>query len=93
MSMLGHFKRRANAYRALFNSDNPVLQEHARVVLQDLAKFCNAAKPSIRVSNGAIDPLATMVAEGRREVYLRVLAQLKATDDDLREATGEATND
>lgn len=93
MSMFTIFKRRALAYRALFTPDNPIMQEHARVVLRDLAKFCNANKPSIRVSNGAIDVNATMVAEGRREVYLRLLTQLNVTDDDLREAIGEATDD
>lgn len=93
MNMLGFLRRRSEAYKALFRSDNPVLQNHAEVVLRDLAKFCNHRKPSIRVSNGAIDVHATMVAEGRREVYLRIQAQLGVSDDDLREIAGEQTND
>ena len=68
--------------------------EPAKVVMADLARFCNATKPSVRVSpqTGAIDPMAMAVGEGRREVYLRIQTHLGLTDADVR-AIARETDD
>jgi len=47
-------------------------------VLGDLAVFCGEQQSSVRVSGQkAVDPYAMAVAEGRREVWLRVRAMLE----------------
>lgn len=70
---------RRHAYRVTFDS------ELARVVLGDLARFCGATKSSIRIAplSGTIDPLAMAIAEGRREVWLRIVGHLHLSDADL----------
>lgn len=63
---------RRHAYRTTFKG--PV----AEVVLQDLAKFCRAHQSTFHA-----DPRAHAVAEGRREVWLRIQNHLKLTDEQL----------
>lgn len=63
---------RRHAYRTTFKG--PV----AEVVLQDLAKFCRAHQSTFHA-----DPRAHAVAEGRREVFLRIAHHLKLTDEQL----------
>jgi hypothetical protein len=47
-------------------------------VLGDLAVFCGEQQSSVRVSGQkAVDPYAMAVAEGRREVWLRIRAMLE----------------
>lgn len=76
--------RKTNAYRVCFQKDGELTPE-AKVVLKDLAKFCRAYKPTTIISpvTRCVDPLATMQAEGRREVYNRILWHLKIDDADL----------
>lgn len=50
----------------------------ADVVLRDLARFCRAHESTFHV-----DPRAHAVAEGRREVWLRIQNHLKLTPDEL----------
>lgn len=64
--------RRRNAYCRTFL--NPVGEE----VLADLAKFCRANETCFQV-----DPRAHAVAEGRREVWLRIQTNLRLTDEQL----------
>ena len=47
-------------------------------VLRDLARFCRAHQ-----STFAADSRAHAVAEGRREVWLRIQHQLRLSDDDI----------
>lgn len=47
-------------------------------VLADLAKFCRANQSTFHP-----DPRAHAVAEGRREVWLRIQQHLRLTDDEL----------
>lgn len=70
--------RRRMAYRHLFQS-GPA----ADIVLSDLAKFCRAYKPTTVVSpvSRQVDPIATAIAEGRREVWLRIQGHLHLSDD------------
>jgi len=62
------------AYQQVFGGDG-FAREH---VLGDLAVFCGEQQSSVRVSGQkAVDPYAMAVAEGRREVWLRIRAMLE----------------
>lgn len=89
MSLLFVLSKRARAYRDLFDV-NGIQQKSAALVLADLARFCNYRRPSLRMGEGAIDAMATMVAEGRREVFLRILHQCNITEDQLDAAIQQA---
>lgn len=52
----------------------------ADVVLKDLARFCRAHESTFHA-----DPRAHAVAEGRREVWLRIQRHLRLTPDQLWE--------
>ena len=72
-----------NAYRAVFQRGrrDPDL---VKTLLDDLKEFCRAEQSCIVVAkDGRIDTHATAVAEGRREVYLRILATINLSDDSL----------
>lgn len=75
---------RRYAYRTVFKG--PL----AEVVLKDLARFCRANETTFHV-----DARAHAVAEGRREVWLRLQHHLQLTDDQVwelysgRPGTGE----
>ena len=64
---------RGRAYRATFN--NP----EGRKVLADLRRFCRASVPTADVNNVQ----TTYLLEGRREVFLRIIAHLHLTEDDV----------
>lgn len=65
-------QRRGEAYRETFRG---VLGER---VLADLAKFCRANTTCFHM-----DPRAHAVAEGRREVWLRIQRHLNLTDEQV----------
>jgi hypothetical protein len=69
--------RRRMAYRHLFAACPA-----SDIVLADLAKFCRAYAPTTVVSpvTRQVDPLASAVAEGRREVWLRIQGHLNLSD-------------
>lgn len=66
------FSTRQQQYKQTFKG--PVAQE----VLRDLARFCRA-----NVSTFHEDPRAHALAEGRREVWLRIQNHLQLTPDEL----------
>ena len=72
--------RRRLSYKALFFSDyaRGELSPAGRVVLADLTKFCRGLTSTTVVSqhSGMVDPIASAIAEGRREVYLRIMKEL-----------------
>lgn len=72
------------AVRRLMAPDNL----DGRIILTALAEFCHARRSSIMVSSqtGAVDPVATAVAEGRREVLLWLMGKGSVSDDHLDEA-------
>ena len=72
--VLDFLGRRRNAYRVTF--DNPV----GRRVLADLAVFCRATTSTFHP-----DPRVHAVAEGRREVFLRIQNHLNLSDEQLFE--------
>lgn len=65
---------RRYAYRQLFKGP------HADVVLKDLARFCRAHESTFHT-----DARAHAVAEGRREVWLRLQNHLNLSDAQLWE--------
>lgn len=72
--------RRRTAYLRTFL--NPMGEE----VLRDLAKFCRAHETTF-----AADARAHAVAEGRREVFLRIQSHLRLTDEELWRLYGQAS--
>jgi hypothetical protein len=79
--MIGLFERfwnRRNNYRAAFRSPAGTR------VLADLREFCRADASCVVVGkDGKIDTHATVLAEGRREVWLRITETLDLTDEQL----------
>ena len=65
---------RRYAYRTVFKGP------HAEVVLKDLMRFCRMHESTFHV-----DPRAHALAEGRREVILRICYHLNLTPDQLWE--------
>lgn len=71
------------AYRRKFlGDDGKTLDADSDVILKDLAKFCRAHRSTSIYSTlrGTIDPIASAQAEGRREVYLRIVEHLHLDD-------------
>jgi len=57
-------------------------QRHAEMMLADLRRFCRATASTAIVSpvSKTIDPIAMGMAEGRREVWNRIMAHLNLDD-------------
>lgn len=73
----------ADSYKKTFFGDSvgePAPE--AIPVLKDLEKYCGGKKSGVLVNqiSGNIDPLAMAVAQGRREVWLRIQAMLESKD-------------
>lgn len=77
MDLLAKLRRRRYSYRRLFLGEDG-LNADGQVVLADLAKFCRANSSTAVVSpvSRSVDPIAMAMAEGRREVWLRLMAHL-----------------
>lgn len=75
-----YLARRRTAYVKTFQG--PFGEE----VLADLAKFCRANQSTFHP-----DPRVHAVAEGRREVWLRISQHLNLTDDQLWRMYGQPT--
>ena len=71
-------------YRAVFwrhESDEP----HLKAIVKDLREFCRADQSCVVVAkDGRIDTHATAVAEGRREVWLRITQTLNLSEETLQ---------
>lgn len=74
--------RRRNAYCKTF------FTPHGEEVLADLARFCRAHETTFHQ-----DPRAHAVAEGRREVWLRLQKHLQLTDEQLWKLYGASTKE
>lgn len=72
--------RRRTAYVKTFQGP------YADEVLADLAKFCRANTTTFHA-----DPRAHALAEGRREVWLRIQQHLKLSDEELWKIYGSPT--
>jgi hypothetical protein len=79
--LLAKIMKRRYSYRRLFLGDNG-LNADGQTVLADLAKFCRANASTAVVSpiSRSVDPIASAMAEGRREVWLRIMAHLHLED-------------
>lgn len=75
---LDRILRRKGAYRRTFLNANGDLHRDAELVLADLRRFCRATGSTALVSpvSKSVDPIAMAMAEGRREVWLRIMAHL-----------------
>jgi hypothetical protein len=83
MSNYLRFWNLRNAYRAVFRTES-TLPAHTKPVLDDLREFCRADTSCVVVAkDGRIDTHATAVAEGRREVWLRIIQTLNLSDETL----------
>jgi hypothetical protein len=71
------------AYQNTFN--NP----EGKKVLADLRRFCRATLPTADVNNER----TTYLLEGRREVWLRIMAHLQLTDEDVYKLVEEYPNE
>lgn len=81
-STLSRILGRKRAYRRLFLDADGDVGPDAAMVLADLKRFCRAASSTVMVSpvSKSIDPLAMAMAEGRREVWNRLMAHLHIDD-------------
>ena len=87
--------RRSSFYRALFETPGNELQPAADYVLKDLAAYCYASKPTLKVSQVTqqSDPLAMAFAEGRRDVFNRIVALCNLNSDQIERIAQHRTND
>lgn len=78
------WNRRAN-YRGCFTDPRGKLTPAGEAVLNDLARFCRANRSIVTISpvQRVVDTHATMLAEGRREVYNRIVQILGMTDEQI----------
>ena len=72
--------RLSSAYRAVFYGQSNALSVPGADVMKDLAHFCHATKTTAIAGPNGFDPIAAAMAEGRRQVYLRILANLRSND-------------
>lgn len=76
------------AYQTVFTGKGRMDKDAAlRVVVGDLERFCRVSQSSVVVSpiSRTVDTHATMVAEGRREVFNRIAYYLNLSDDQLNQ--------
>lgn len=95
MNILERIFRKRVSYRRIFLREDGELNEAAKVVMADLAKFCRARGSTAMVSpqTGSIDPIAMAMAEGRREVFNRINEYLHINDNILQNLREEQVND
>lgn len=67
----------------------------AAVVLRDLASYCYATKPTLKISQVTqqSDPLAMAFAEGRRDVFNRIIALCNLTSDQIERIATNRSNE
>lgn len=70
------------ALRRRFINEAGELNSDGRRIMRDLAQFCYANRVTAKISprSGQIDPIAMGVAEGRREVFIRIAQALNLND-------------
>ncbi len=91
MLRLSRKARLARAVKAAFLApDRQTLNNHGREILADLRAFCRADASCVVVGrDGRIDTHATAVAEGRREVWLRLIEHLHLDDQTIQALVGD----
>ena len=83
--------KRKHSYRACFQEPSgDTLSNSGAIVIRDLARFCRVYQGNApRSVAGTIDPIAMAMAEGRRQVFLRIQAQLNVSEADILKANEE----
>lgn len=72
--------RKRNHYRGCFMDDSGHLTRSGQVVIKDLASFCSAYRSTAQVGPQGVDAMASALAQGRREVWLRLQSMLTLPD-------------
>lgn len=72
------------AFRRTFLKEDGKPHDDARMVLQELRRFCYGAKPTIKAGPQGLDPYASVAAAARQEVYFRITSMLNLDDTDLQ---------
>ena len=92
---ISNILRRKRAYRRMFLGDDGNLTRDGEAVLVDLRRFCRATASTAVVSpmSKTVDPIAMALAEGRREVFNRLIAHLYVDEKTIFNLTDEASND
>lgn len=85
---------RKRAYCRLFFDERRNLKPDAEVVLNDLRKFCRASQSTAQISpiTKTLDSHAMALAEGRREVWIRLMTHLHLSDDTFLKSMEVATD-
>jgi hypothetical protein len=83
-------RNRMRAYKEVFRQPDGSLTPAAEVVLADLKKFCRADRSTHSFGG---KPTDMAVAEGRREVWLRLMSFLNMTEADFYHLKEEIYND
>ncbi len=78
--------RKGSAYKSIFQGEGNKLTVNGETVIEDLARFCYATKTTTQVGPTGVDPIATAQAEGRRQVYLRIIAHLTLPESAILES-------
>jgi len=70
-----------SAFKGCLMGQSDALHTDGKVFMEDLANYCHALRTTTMVAkDGHIDPIASAIAEGRRQVYLRILGHLKMNE-------------
>lgn len=84
MSLFVKYWNLRERFRAVFWQGSTE-ERDVRAVLSDLREFCRADQSCVVVAkDGHIDTHATAIAEGRREVWLRLVQTLNLSDETLQ---------
>lgn len=90
MRLIDRILRRRSHYRTVFKPGSASTE----AVLADLQRFCFGNAPTIKYSQqGAVDPLASVAAAARQEVWLRIINHLNLDDSQLLKLKEEANHD
>ena len=94
-ALIEKIMRRKRAYRRVFLDGDGNLGPEAKVVMDDLRRFCRASSSTAVVSpiSKTIDPLAMAMAEGRREVFNRIAAHLYVNEKQVFELNESGKDD
>lgn len=94
-----YFTNLRNWYKKVFRQGE-VFDKHgnftpaAQNVLADLMLFCRLGQSCVVFDKqGRVDPVATAVLEGRREVGMRIMQRLSITDEQLMKLYGTRLDD
>lgn len=82
---------RRRAYRLVLLDGEGKPHRHAEIMLADLRRFCRANTSTAMVNpiTRSVDPIAMAMAEGRREVWNRIMSHLHVDDNTIMQMSEE----